>query len=204
VPSWLLFRPGVPGFFHEGEDRLIVALSCPDCSEKIRGMEAVFPKKMAVSAAAIHDVMAERAFEKTTRLFDDSRQPGDAIERRTLWRQFVRANFCRITDALLFEEKVIAASRGDKEVGVPIGFAGIYEILRVVIDVDRPQPDGGKEALLIAGKIGCVVPIACSIQGNGFIVEGAKPFRPSIQFHEPSLTKHVACCFEVNFGRAFL
>jgi hypothetical protein len=116
-----------------------------------------------VSAAAVHDVVAECPFQKAAAFFDDSRQPGNAIERGALRRQLVGANFRRIGEAFLFEEKVIAAGCGDEQEGLPIGFTASDEVLRIVINVDGPEPDGSEEAFLIVGKVGGVISISIAI-----------------------------------------
>ena len=93
APTSLRSEPAVFGSFHERQNFLIVTFRCPYSPEKVSGMEAMLPEKMTVSTAAIHDVMAERAFEKTAGLLDDSRKPRNPIERGTLRRQLVGANF---------------------------------------------------------------------------------------------------------------
>ena len=94
----------------------VVVTRCPDDAEKIRSMETMTPKKGAISATAIHDVWIQSAGELAASLYQDPRQPDDAIELRILRRKVRGLDFVGSAEhAFLHGEKIVAAHGSNQQ-----------------------------------------------------------------------------------------
>lgn len=115
-------------------------------------MKSMFSKKMPVSAAAIHDVMAKSSFKEAGCLLDDARKPCDSRKSCALSGQLVGSNFIQAPGPLLLKDEIVATDGDNEEIGIPIRLSRRDEILDVIIDVDRTQPDRGEKSLLLGEK----------------------------------------------------
>ena len=163
---------------------LIVTFCQPDCFQEVGWVESVLSEKMPVSAAAVHNVMAKSSLEEAGCLLDDPREPRNSCKSCTLWRQLIGSNFVQAAGTLLFEDEIVATDRDNEKIGVPIRFSRRDEILDVIIDVDRTQPNRSEEPCLFRRKIGCIPPFPVAVKSCCLIVNGAQARGPNIGLHD--------------------
>ena len=61
-------------------------------------MKSMLSEKMAVSAAAIHDVMAKSSLQEAGCLLDDTAEARQFPQELPLWRQLVGSNFVQAAE----------------------------------------------------------------------------------------------------------
>lgn len=140
-------------------------------------------KKMAVSAAAVHDVVAKSSFKEAGGFLDDAREPRNPCKRYPLGRKFVGANFFEAAETRLLEDEVVTTDGDNEEIGFPIGFARRNEILDIIVHVDWAQPDRSEKFGLFGRKIGRIPALPVAVESYRFIVNGAQARGPKVGFH---------------------
>ncbi len=108
-------------------------------------MKSVLSEKMAVSAAAVHDVMAKSSFKEAGCFLDDPREPRNSCKSCAFRRKLIGPDFVQAAGTLLLKDEIVATDRDNEKIGFPIRFSRRDEILDVIIYVDRTQPNRSEE-----------------------------------------------------------
>ena len=159
---------------------------------------------MAVSAAAVHDIVAKSSFKEASCFLDDAREPRNPCKSCPFGRKFVGANFLEAADTLLLEDEVVATDGDNEEIGVPIGFARRDKILDVILEIDWAKPDRREKCSLFGRKIGRVIALPVAVESYCFIVNGAQARGPKIGFHWAKPSSAAAFWHQVFHASAHL
>ena len=146
-------------------------------------MDVMLLEEAPVTPAPVHDLMTEAALQEAGGLRDNARKPDYACQFFRLGGEFRSLGHRVGGDTLLMDEKVITASSGDEEDGVPIGFPCRDHVLCPVIEIDGTEAYGGQPRVLVRRKIAIQIAVTAAVEINGLVVKFAKLPGPEIGFH---------------------
>ena len=157
----------------------MVALGVPNLAEELGGIEVVGVEKLAVAAAAIHQVGGHFTAELGLGLGDQAGQPDDAFDQGLLGREFGHVDGVGGWFAVLFLEKIVAADDGDAESRGQGGLAAPGEVFDEIEKLLFRVADRLEEGLSsgIDQAVGFLM--ALVVFFNGFVEEGREFGFPS-------------------------